>query len=62
MGDMRVYFQMLDALVASEALPPEYASRTQRILCNDCTRHGEARFHFVYHACSHCGSYNTRVL
>lgn len=62
MGDMRVYFQMLDALVASERLPPEYATRTQKILCNDCSRQGTAPYHFVYHACSACGSYNTRIL
>lgn len=62
MGDMRVYFQMLDALVASEQLPQEYAGRTQKVLCNDCSRQSVVQYHFVYHACTHCNSYNTRVL
>eukprot|EP00192_Tetraselmis_astigmatica_P000948 CAMPEP_0117679692 /NCGR_PEP_ID=MMETSP0804-20121206/17947_1 /TAXON_ID=1074897 /ORGANISM="Tetraselmis astigmatica, Strain CCMP880" /LENGTH=1249 /DNA_ID=CAMNT_0005489125 /DNA_START=485 /DNA_END=4234 /DNA_ORIENTATION=- len=62
MGDMRVYFQMLDALVASERLPEQYKSRTQNILCNDCCRQGTAPYHFVYHSCQHCGSYNTRIM
>ncbi|GAX84312.1 hypothetical protein CEUSTIGMA_g11734.t1 [Chlamydomonas eustigma] len=60
-GDMTVYFQMLDSLLASERLPAEYAGRTQMILCNDCGKSGFAPFHFVYHSCPHCRSYNTRV-
>lgn len=34
----------------------------QVILCNDCEQKGEAPFHFVYHKCSHCNSYNTRLM
>eukprot|EP00798_Chlamydomonas_sp_ICE-L_P000659 gene659-2094_t len=51
-GDMTVYFQRL---------PADYTGRTQMILCNDCGRSGFAPFHFVYHCCPHCRSYNTRV-
>ncbi|EFJ48814.1 hypothetical protein VOLCADRAFT_60154 [Volvox carteri f. nagariensis] len=61
-GDMSVYFQMLDSLLASERLPPEYSGRMQQVLCNDCGKMGFAPFHFVYHSCPHCRSYNTRVL
>lgn len=62
-GDMTVYFQMIDALVgASAPLPPEYATRKQPLLCNDCNAHSSAPFHFVYHKCCACGSYNTRLL
>ncbi len=129
-GDMSVYFQMLDSLLASERLPPEYAGRMQQVraarcppsyacvlvipscppsasalslsllcpagrhaahvaalpalpllcltragvqpflyplsraqvLCNDCGKQGFARFHFAYHSCPHCRSYNTRLL
>lgn len=35
-GDMRVYFQMLDSLLASERLPPEYAGRMQQVRCVMC--------------------------
>ena len=37
-------------------------SDMQKVLCNDCGSTGEARFHFVYHKCPDCTSYNTRVL
>ncbi|XP_010534220.1 PREDICTED: uncharacterized protein LOC104809834 isoform X1 [Tarenaya hassleriana] len=62
LGDMAVYFGMLDALLAAEELPEEYKNRCQDILCNDCERKGTARFHWLYHKCDFCGSYNTRVI
>ncbi|XP_044489871.1 zinc finger protein BRUTUS-like isoform X2 [Mangifera indica] len=62
LGDMAVYFGMLDALLASEELPEEYRDRCQDILCNDCDKKGSARFHWLYHKCGFCGSYNTRVI
>ncbi|KAL1531845.1 zinc finger protein BRUTUS-like [Salvia divinorum] len=62
MGDMSVYFGMLDALMASEVLPEEYRDGCQDILCNDCDRKGTAPFHWLYHKCGFCGSYNTRVI
>ncbi|XVE58796.1 hypothetical protein DITRI_Ditri04bG0197700 [Diplodiscus trichospermus] len=62
LGDMAVFFGMLDALLAAEELPEEYRDRCQEILCNDCDRKGTARFHWLYHKCGYCGSYNTRVI
>ncbi|OVA12998.1 zinc finger protein [Macleaya cordata] len=62
LGDMAVYFGMLDALLAAEELPEEYRDRCQDILCNDCEKKGTARFHWLYHKCGSCGSYNTRVI
>ncbi|KAF3646143.1 putative chaperone protein dnaJ 15-like [Capsicum annuum] len=62
MGDMSVYFGMLDALMASEVLPEEFRNRCQDILCNDCGKRGTAPFHWLYHKCASCGSYNTRVI
>ncbi|XP_042033069.1 zinc finger protein BRUTUS-like [Salvia splendens] len=62
MGDMSVYFGMLDALMALEVLPEEYRDGCQDILCNDCDRKGTAPFHWLYHKCGFCGSYNTRVI
>lgn len=32
-----------------------------QVLCHDCGKMGFAPFHFVYHCCPHCRSYNTRV-
>ncbi|KAK7251628.1 hypothetical protein RIF29_34981 [Crotalaria pallida] len=62
LGDMAVYFGMLDALLAAEELPEEYRDRNQDILCHDCDRKGTSRFHWLYHKCGFCGSYNTRVI
>ncbi|KAF4356771.1 hypothetical protein G4B88_017801 [Cannabis sativa] len=62
LGDMQVYFKMLDALLAEEKIPEEYSGQTQIILCNDCEKRGEAPFHWLYHKCSFCASYNTRLL
>lgn len=62
LGDMAVYFGMLDALLASEQLPEEYRDRQQDILCNDCEQKGNAPFHWLYHKCRTCGSYNTRAI
>lgn len=62
LGDMNVYFGMLDALLASEQLPEEYRDRQQDILCNDCEAKGRAPFHWLYHKCRKCGSYNTRAI
>ncbi|PAN29073.1 hypothetical protein PAHAL_5G200400 [Panicum hallii] len=62
LGDMAVYFGMLDALLAAEELPEEYQDRCQDILCNDCEKKGRCRFHWLYHKCGSCGSYNTRVI
>ncbi|KAI8014254.1 Zinc finger protein BRUTUS [Camellia lanceoleosa] len=45
MGDMVVYFGMLDALLATEELLEEYRDCLQDILCNDCEQKGAACFH-----------------
>ena len=34
----------------------------QEVLCNDCEKRSQAPFHFVYHCCEHCQSYNTRLV
>jgi zinc finger protein-like protein len=64
-GDMTAYWRMLDSLLEADrlvALPPEYRGRVQGVRCRDCGKDGEAPWHYVYHACPHCRSYNTRVL
>ncbi|KAG2407693.1 Zinc finger protein [Vigna angularis] len=62
LGDMQVYFRMLDALLAEESISDEMSGQTQAILCNDCEKKGSTPFHWLYHKCPSCGSYNTRVL
>ncbi|KAL5725526.1 hypothetical protein ACHQM5_008662 [Ranunculus cassubicifolius] len=62
LGDMQVYFRMLDAYLAEAKIPEEYHGQNQGILCNDCEKRGTAPFHWHHHKCSICGSYNTRLL
>uniref|UniRef100_A0A7N1A4D0 Zinc finger protein n=1 Tax=Kalanchoe fedtschenkoi TaxID=63787 RepID=A0A7N1A4D0_KALFE len=62
LGDMQVYFGMLDAMLAEEKIPDEYANMTQVILCNDCGERATTPYHWMYHKCPSCGSYNTRLL
>jgi len=35
--------------------------KQQKVKCNDCAEVTMAEFHFVYHACGKCRSYNTVV-
>lgn len=54
---------MIDSILANERpLHPELAAQLQPILCRDCEGRSQAAFHFVYHKCHHCGSYNTAVI
>ncbi|KAJ0257348.1 Zinc finger protein BRUTUS-like [Hirschfeldia incana] len=62
LGDMQVYFRMLDALLAEQKMPDEYINQTQVIICNDCGRKGNTPYHWLHHKCSSCASYNTRLL
>ncbi|XP_074343999.1 zinc finger protein BRUTUS-like At1g74770 [Apium graveolens] len=62
LGDMQLYFEMLDAYLADEKIPDEHAGQTQAILCNDCEKRGNSSFHYFYHKCPQCGSYNTRLV
>ena len=60
---MTIFWRMLDAKLAVEKpqMPEEDRTRTSSILCNDCGEKSVAPFHYVYHKCQPCGSYNTKV-
>jgi len=62
LGDMSVYFRMLDTFLASDPMPEQFKSIQQSIVCHDCGKQSNAPFHYVYHSCQHCHSYNTRLL
>jgi RING finger/CHY zinc finger protein 1 len=55
-------FERLDAMLAQHQMPPEYANTISKIYCNDCEEKSDTKFHFLYHKCQKCGSYNTKVL
>lgn len=63
MEDMTAHFASLDLLLQAYPMPPEFASWRARVLCQDCGEEsGDVPYHFCYHKCPQCGSYNTRVL
>ncbi|GBG24918.1 Zinc finger protein BRUTUS [Hondaea fermentalgiana] len=62
LGDMSAYFRRIDQLLKDEKMPAEYAGLRSRIFCSDCETRSIAPYHFVYHKCNDCGSYNTKVL
>ena len=60
--DMNEYFTHIDRLLSTQRMPPEYRRLKSAIFCNDCEAKTEASFHFMYHKCAKCGSYNTKVV
>ncbi|KAI9249155.1 zinc-ribbon-domain-containing protein [Phascolomyces articulosus] len=62
LGDMSEYFARLDRELVRQPMPPEYEKYVSHIFCNDCEKKSSAKYHFFYHKCTHCGSYNTTVL
>ncbi|RUP51124.1 hypothetical protein BC936DRAFT_149762 [Jimgerdemannia flammicorona] len=59
---MNTYFDRIDRVMEQQRMPPEYDDFVSHILCNDCEKKSHAKYHFLYHKCQHCMSYNTTVL
>ncbi|KAI8078388.1 zinc-ribbon-domain-containing protein [Thamnidium elegans] len=62
LGDMSEYFKRLDNDLERQPMPAEYEKYISHIFCNDCEKKTPAKYHFFYHKCKHCGSFNTTVL
>ncbi|KAI8642379.1 zinc-ribbon-domain-containing protein [Parasitella parasitica] len=62
LGDMSEYFNRLDKDLERQPMPAEYEKFISHIFCNDCEKKTPAKYHFFYHKCGHCGSFNTTVL
>ncbi|KAG0781795.1 hypothetical protein G6F57_005712 [Rhizopus arrhizus] len=60
--DMSGYFDRLDKELERQPMPPEYEKFISHIFCNDCEKRTRAKYHFFYHKCGSCGSFNTTVL
>lgn len=43
-------------------MPPEYENFWSIVLCNDCEQKSRTKYHFLYHKCQSCHSYNTKIL
>lgn len=59
---MTEYFRRIDQMLAQHQMPPEYENTQSYIYCNDCEKKCYSKFHFLYHKCTHCNGYNTKVL
>ena len=59
---MSCFFNQIDMMLANHQMPVEYNQIKSLILCNDCEKKSAASFHFVYHKCGFCKSYNTKLL
>ena len=56
------YFMYIQSIINSLSRFKHKDGWLQVILCNDCGRKGNAPYHWLYHKCSWCASYNTRLL
>lgn len=59
--DCTQLFQHLDNEIALTPMP-EDLNYNIKILCNDCNKKSETKFHIIGHKCQDCGSYNTKRL
>jgi len=62
LANMSEYFKRIDQLLAQQKMPEEYNNWKSYILCNDCEKKSYAKFHFIYHKCAYCSSYNTKLI
>lgn len=62
MHDMTVVFERIDAYMQLTKMPIQYENSQSQITCNDCQQKSIVSYHFMYHKCLQCGSYNTDIL
>ncbi|XP_024630996.1 probable E3 ubiquitin-protein ligase RZFP34 isoform X1 [Medicago truncatula] len=58
--DMSKVWEKLDMEISATPMPEPYQNKMVWILCNDCGKTSNVRFHFVAQKCLNCNSYNTR--
>ncbi|XP_057810522.1 probable E3 ubiquitin-protein ligase RZFP34 isoform X1 [Salvia miltiorrhiza] len=58
--DMSKVWEKFDLEIAATPMPPYCENKMVWILCNDCGRNSEVKYHVVAHKCPDCKSYNTR--
>ena len=62
LGDAQSYFDEIDRIMKTSQMPAKYMHMRASISCADCEKRSVVPYHFMYHKCGHCGSYNTNVL
>jgi hypothetical protein len=59
---MSDYFKRIDTMLALHTMPAEYQNTFSNIYCNDCEKKSVCKYHFLYHKCSSCQGYNSKLL
>lgn len=63
LSDLTAMWTHIDSIIEDHKMPEEYNNHTVDIGCNDCNKESpKIKYHFMYHKCQHCGSYNTNIL
>lgn len=60
-GDMGPYFKLIDEHMKTQKMPTEFEDTKANITCCDCEQKSTVNYHFQYHKCQHCKSYNTKI-
>ncbi|XP_022749570.1 probable E3 ubiquitin-protein ligase RZFP34 isoform X2 [Durio zibethinus] len=58
--DMSKVWEKFDKEIAATPMSELYQNKMVSILCNDCGKKSEVRFHVLARKCPNCKSYNTR--
>jgi translation initiation factor 2 beta subunit (eIF-2beta)/eIF-5 len=61
-GDMRDQDHVIEEYVNAIEIPEHYKNDKALILCNECLKKSQVKYHFAYHKCPECSSYNTDIL
>ncbi|KAJ1818616.1 RING finger and CHY zinc finger domain-containing protein 1 [Coemansia sp. RSA 2598] len=56
------FFRAVEKYMSTSSMPIEYRDVKSNIHCNDCRKRSVAKYHFLYHKCQLCLSYNTTML
>jgi len=62
LGDTGDFVAKVDEIMKHTKMPAAFAGVKARVFCADCEKRSTVAFHFVYHKCADCGSYNTKLL
>ncbi|KAJ2900439.1 hypothetical protein IWW38_000492 [Coemansia aciculifera] len=60
--DTKAIFDLIECYMRCSVMPPEYHGKQSQVFCNDCHRRSTTNYHFLYHRCKACKSYNTNVI
>lgn len=62
LADMKRTWDAFDQVIQEEQLHSDFDNAKAQILCNDCEKKMEVKWHIHGCKCAECGSYNTRIL